>query len=471
MCYNIPSSNLLLGGFFLSDLTMQRSRKFALIFIDLFLIIISYIIAFHIRYENVDSRNWDAFMSLFPWILLIAIFFITMYELYFLDSRNKWDIIRKVIIASTLMMLLTIAASFLFREFALPRSVILIAYIIINICLISWKLMFVMLFTKQSGIVLIIGDNQEHQKIIHQMETQFGKKTLVKYISSYESIDLIINELKYVDYVMMGSKIPIKLKSEIIYHSIKLGKVVYVLPDLYELLLSQSVITTIDDSMVMAVKPFGLSWSQQVVKRFYDIMISLIALILLSPVLLIVSILIKLEDSKGSIFYKQERLGKYNKEFVIIKFRSMIEGAENLTGPVLAGENDSRITKIGKFIRKTRIDELPQLLNVLKGDMSIVGPRPEREFFTKQFEKDIMSYSYRVTVKPGITGYAQIMGKYTTSVEDKLRFDLFYIRNYSFLLDILIQFRTINVLFDKTKAQGKIANKRVEPKRNRPLNL
>ncbi|WP_346235359.1 sugar transferase [Lysinibacillus telephonicus] len=454
----------------MSNVVNQRSRKFTLIIIDLCLIIIAYIFAFHIRYDNIHPRNWDAFISLLPWILLIGLFFITMYELYSLDQKSKWDVIRKVIVSSTLMMFLTMAASFLFREFALPRSVILISYIIINIFLISWKLVFIILLSRKLGTVLVIGDNQEHQKIARQIDTQFGKKTIVKFISSKELEERILHELQFVDYVMMGSKISNDLKAKIIYDSIKNGKIVYVVPDLYELLLSQAVITSIDDSMVMAVKPFGLSWSQQVAKRLYDIVISLVGLVILSPLFLLVGLIIKMEDPKGSVFYKQPRLGKYNKEFIIYKFRSMVEGAEKITGPVLAGENDPRITKTGHFIRKTRIDELPQLLNVLKGDMSIVGPRPEREFFTKQFEKDLSSYVYRSTVKPGITGYAQIMGKYTTSVDDKLRFDLFYIRNYSFVLDMIIQFRTIIVLFDKTKSEGRVESEKLEPKNDRSLN-
>ncbi|RTQ93162.1 sugar transferase [Lysinibacillus telephonicus] len=454
----------------MSNVINQRSRKFTLIFIDLCLIIIAYILAFQLRYDNIQPRNWDAFISLSPWILLIGLFFITMYELYSLDQKSKWDVIRKVIVSSTLMMFLTMAASFLFREFALPRSVILISYVIINILLISWKLLFIIILSGKLGTILVISDSQERQKIAHQIDTQFGKRTIVKYISSNEIVESILYEIQFVDYVMMGSKISSDLKSKIIYDSIKNGKIVYVIPDLYELLLSQAAITSIDDTMVMAVKPFGLSWSQQVVKRLYDTIISFIGLIILSPLFLLIGLIIKIEDPKGSVFYKQTRLGKYNKEFTIYKFRSMVEGAEKLTGPVLAGENDPRITKIGNFIRRTRIDELPQLLNVLKGDMSIVGPRPEREFFTKQFEKDISSYVYRNTVKPGITGYAQIMGKYTTSVDDKLRFDLFYIRNYSFVLDMIIQFRTIIVLFDKTKSEGKVESEKLEPKKDRSLN-
>ncbi|MCD8509548.1 MAG: sugar transferase [Bacillus sp. (in: Bacteria)] len=135
-----------------------------------------------------------------------------------------------------------------------------------------------------------------------------------------------------------------------------------------------------------------------------------------------------------------------------------MKGQKKLTGPVLATENDARITKVGKFMRATRIDELPQLFNVIKGDMSLVGPRPEREFFTKQITKEHYSYAHRNTVQPGITGYAQIMGKYSTDVVDKLRFDLYYIRNYSFWLDIVILLKTFVVILDKSKAEGTEVN-------------
>ncbi|WP_322788744.1 sugar transferase [Ureibacillus thermosphaericus] len=412
-----------------------------------------------------DPQNWNAFISLLPWILLIGLVFIVMYELYIFDTKSNWDIIRSIVIASTLMLFFTMAASFLFREFALPRSVILIAYILMNILLISWKILYNIIFSKSIGTILFIGSEEEEDKITNQILNQYGKKVHVKFICSSEPINQILKHLQFVDSIMIGSGIENEKKLKVIYHSVEKGKPVYVIPNLYDLLLAHSVNTTIDDTMVMAMKPLGLSMGQQAVKRLYDIVASFIALVLLSPLFIIFALLIKLEDPKGSIFYKQERLGKDNKEFIIYKFRSMVEGAEKMTGPVLAGKNDPRITKVGRFMRKTRVDELPQLLNVLKGDMSIVGPRPEREYFAKQFEKELNHYFYRNIVKPGITGYAQIMGKYTTSVDDKLRFDLFYIRNYSFILDIIIQFKTIIVLFDKTKAEGKKERKeRIETK-------
>ncbi|MER2108131.1 MAG: sugar transferase [Solibacillus sp.] len=439
----------------MSDIRSIRTRKFTIIFVDLFLVFIAYIIAFHVRYDTILMENWSAFLALVPWILLIALFCIMMYELYLVDRKSKWDIIRNVFVALTLMMFFTMAASFLFREFALPRSVILISYIIGNVLLVGWKFLIYAIFSTKSNVVLFVGDHDEQEKITHQMGQQFGKRTAIQHADRDESLSVIFEKMAVADYVVLGAKTASDTKSKVIYEAIKNGKIVYVIPDFYDVLLSQSIITTIDDTMVMGVKPFGLSISQQITKRLYDIVVSLIALIVLLPLFVCIMLLMKVKEPGGSIFYKQARLGQHNREFTIYKFRSMIEGAEKLTGPVLAGQDDPRITKFGHFMRKTRIDELPQLFNVLKGDMSIVGPRPEREFFIKQFEKEHSSYKYRSTVKPGITGYAQIMGKYTTSVEDKLRFDLFYIRNYSFVLDMIIQFRTVIVLLDKTKSEGK----------------
>lgn len=437
----------------MGDIKSTRTRKFLIILVDLLLIFLAYIITFQIRFENINEANWNAFVSLIPWILLISLFFIMMYELYLIDRKNKWDITRNVLVATTLMMILTMAASFLFREFALPRSVIVLAFIAENGLLILWKFFIFTITTKSSNTVLFIGEDEEQEKISRQMDIQFGERASIKHADIDENLESIFLKIANADYVILGAKLSSELKSKIIYESIKNGKVVYVVPNFYDLLLSQSVITTIDDTMMMGVRPFGLSVTQRLIKRTYDIGVSLCALIVLVPLFIVIIIIMMIKEPKGSIFYKQARLGQYNKEFTIYKFRSMVEGAEKLTGPILAGQNDPRITKFGYFIRKTRIDELPQFLNVLKGDMSIVGPRPEREFFIKQFEQQHDSYTYRSTVKPGITGYAQIMGKYSTTVEDKLRFDLFYIRNYSFALDLIIQFRTVIVMLDKTKTE------------------
>ena len=194
-------------------------------------------------------------------------------------------------------------------------------------------------------------------------------------------------------------------------------------------------------------KPKLTMWT----KRMIGFSFSLVGLILLSPLILVISILIKI-DSRGPVFYKQDRTGEHRKVFRLIKFRSMVENAET-NGPVWAEKNDSRVTRVGKWMRKWRLDEIPQMFNVLKGDMSFVGPRPERPFFVEQLRKEIPFYDQRFYVKPGITGWAQIKYRYGASKDDaleKLKYDLYYIKNFSSLFDMIIIFETVKVvLFGK----------------------
>jgi sugar transferase (PEP-CTERM system associated) len=220
----------------------------------------------------------------------------------------------------------------------------------------------------------------------------------------------------------------------------------------YEMLSGKLIVKQVHPSWFIFSEGFQKSPLRFLGKRIADVTLSFIMLVALSPLILITAILIKL-DSKGPVFFSQERLGRNKKEYSVIKFRSMIFDAEDECGPVWAQDNDNRITRIGRVIRKFRIDEVPQLWNVLKGEMSFVGPRPEREFFTKELEKKIPYYGVRFTVKPGITGWAQVCYTYGASVEDaieKLNYELFYIKNMSPWMDLLIILRTIKiVLFGK----------------------
>ncbi|MBT3177859.1 MAG: TIGR03013 family PEP-CTERM/XrtA system glycosyltransferase [Desulfobacula sp.] len=227
----------------------------------------------------------------------------------------------------------------------------------------------------------------------------------------------------------------------------------------YEMLTGKVLVTKIKPSWLIFSEGFRKSKLTNMVKRIEDIFISLIMLILLSPILLIISILIKME-SKGRILFSQDRVGQKKKEFQMHKFRSMVEDAEKLSGPVWAQNHDPRITKVGKIIRRFRIDELPQLWDVLTGKMSMVGPRPERKHFTDELEKKIPFYSERFILKPGITGWAQISYRYGANMDDaieKLNYDLFYIKNVSILMDAIILLRTAKtVLFSNPDGHFKI---------------
>ena len=195
---------------------------------------------------------------------------------------------------------------------------------------------------------------------------------------------------------------------------------------------------SIDTSIVKESKIFDLY------QRILDIVVSLVGLIVGIPLMIIFGILIKIED-KGPVTYKQERLGKYGKRFYVYKLRSMRTDAEKY-GAQWADKDDPRITKVGKFIRKTRIDEIPQLFNILKGDMSLIGPRPERPSFTIEFNDEIPGFINRLAVKPGLTGWAQVNGGYDITPKEKLKADMYYIENRSFLMDMKILFKTVRVV-------------------------
>ncbi|MBI1937120.1 MAG: sugar transferase [Ignavibacteriales bacterium] len=225
-----------------------------------------------------------------------------------------------------------------------------------------------------------------------------------------------------------------------------------IVPDLYDIISGQARTMQIYGMPLIDVMPELMPEWEKKLKRLMDISLSFILLAVTLPVTLLTAIAIKL-DSRGPVFYRQERMGMSGKIFKIVKFRTMVADAEKHTGPVWSSKGDPRITHIGALIRKVRIDEIPQVFNVFKGDMSFVGPRPERPFFVEQLSQEIPLYKRRLKVRPGITGWAQVKHKYDESVEDvktKLRYDLFYIENMSLRMDFKIIFRTIFVvLFGK----------------------
>ena len=218
----------------------------------------------------------------------------------------------------------------------------------------------------------------------------------------------------------------------------------------YEMLTGKFMVEQINPSWLIFSEGFRKSWLKRVLKRTTDLVLSLILLVLLGPILILVAILIKL-DSKGPVFFSQERVGENRRPYMVHKFRSMVQDAEKECGPVWAQADDCRVTRVGYFIRKWRIDELPQLFNVIKGEMSFVGPRPEREFFVKELEMAIPYYGERFSAKPGVTGWAQVSYPYGASVEDakeKLNYDLFYIKNMSIFMDLMVIMKTVKtVLF------------------------
>ena len=242
-------------------------------------------------------------------------------------------------------------------------------------------------------------------------------------------------------------------KGSIVRRGSRLRKDILLIPGTIELFMLGARLLNADDLLVALLTPPGLNRGQRIEKRAVDIAGSLILLVIAGPMMAAVALLIRL-TSPGKVIFSQQRVGRDGIEFRLYKFRTMISDAERQTGPVLATADDPRITKVGAFLRATRLDEFPQLFNVLRGDMSLVGPRPERGHFVREFRERIPGYEFRLSVKPGVTGPAQVCGGYSTTPERKLRFDLMYVNDYSFLKDVNILFRTFGVLLHVVQAKG-----------------
>ena len=233
----------------------------------------------------------------------------------------------------------------------------------------------------------------------------------------------------------------------------EMNKDLFIVPKMIDVGKTNARIARFDDVLTLYMPQISLTKLELSLKRILDIILSAIGLLVAIIPMAIIAVAIKL-TSPGPVFYKQLRLTQNKKEFYIYKFRTMIPDAEKLSGPKFAEKDDPRITKIGKILRSCRLDELPQIINILKGDMSIVGPRPERPVFVEQFEKEISDYDYRFEVKAGLTSLSHVYGRYSTYIHDRTYYDLFYITHYSLLLDLKIILLTTKTMFLKSAAEG-----------------
>lgn len=299
-------------------------------------------------------------------------------------------------------------------------------------------------------LLQINGDYTNHLK--KKISNRSDKYIVQEEISIHADEKEIFAKMGQYDAVLLND-IPNESRKKLLKYCFEKDIPVYYTPKIQDILVKSSDEITLFDSPLFLSKNIGLNFEQAFVKRAMDIVVSLLALVLLSPLLLIVAVSIKLEDG-GAVFYKQKRCTCGGKEFWIYKFRSMKEDAEKDGKPRPATENDDRITRVGNIIRRVRIDELPQLINILKGEMALVGPRPERVEHVKSYTEDVPEFAYRLKVKGGLTGYAQVYGRYNTTAYDKLKMDLLYVANYSLFLDFQILLETVKILFSKESTEG-----------------
>lgn len=435
--------------------SLNNLYELLLTIVDVILVVssiyLSYIIEFHRLYP--PKHNFDPFIKMIPFIIIIYLIFMYTYGLSDLIKQSVGEIVYSVFLTIILLSIFTMAMTFFFRGLGYPRGVVVYSSVIQVVLLSMWKTLIWKVKRNLYGKkdVIIIGDsNVEHvaKKIIMKQSDLYN----IKYIcgSSYKDVDKLISE---VEIVILCDDVTSELKDYILDKCLVEQKSVLIVPTMSDFALFGSKLNKIDDLPLLMAKPLCLTGEEKAIKRLLDVVLAVVGTIIGSPIMGIVALAIKLSDG-GNVLYTQERVTEGGRNFKVFKFRSMKMNAEKSSGPMLSTDKDARITSVGRIIRATRLDELPQLFNILKGDMSIVGPRPERPFYVDKFEKEIHDYKYRTAVKAGLTGFAQVYGKYNTTPEDKARYDIIYIKNYSVLLDIKLIFQTIKIIFMKESTEG-----------------
>ena len=300
-------------------------------------------------------------------------------------------------------------------------------------------------------LLVIYGDRDPGDDLIHKMNSRKDKYDISGKVHSSVGEREIHKLMRNYDGVIIWD-LPSMERNRYLKYCFAHSICCYVSPKISDIILMGSDRIHLFDTPLLMSRNMGLSIDQRAAKRVMDMVISGIGIVITSPIMLIIALAVKLYD-RGPVFYFQERLTVGGRSFMICKFRSMCVDSEK-NGARLASKHDSRITPVGKVLRNLHLDELPQLFNVFKGDMSLVGPRPERKTIMREYEKELPEFYYRLKVKAGLTGYAQVYGKYNTTPYDKLKLDLFYIENYSFLLDIKLIFMTVKIFFQKEVSEG-----------------
>lgn len=349
---------------------------------------------------------------------VVTYFQITLINRWFL---NPWRMIEMTGVQIVIIIIWTIGSRYIYSRIYQPR-----------------KLLVIYGDRDPGDLIHKMGSRRDKYKITGKVHINTGEKEIYRMMKDYDGV--IIWDL------------PSNIRNQYLKHCFAHSIRCYCSPKISDIILTGSERIHLFDTPLLVSKNMGLSVEQRVAKRLLDIVVSGIGIIVSSPLMLIIAVLVKAYDG-GPVFYYQDRLTIKGTPFKICKFRSMCVDSEK-NGARLASKNDSRITPVGKVLRNLHLDELPQLFNVFKGEMSLVGPRPERKSIMKEYQKELPEFYYRLKVKAGLTGYAQVYGKYNTTPYDKLKLDLYYIENYSFLLDVKLLFMTVKIFFQKEVSEG-----------------
>jgi len=449
---------------------MSRSRFLALsVFLDAIFVFGGYVLALLLWLGGLPAYNYQAFLALSPFIVVAYLMAGWAYGLYDPERADTaWALTRSTVAATFLGTVLTLAFAYLGGPLtrALPRPTPLISLVLVTILLVGWRLVFLRFGNVRwpEQRVLIVGMGAVSVELADELVRRSKWGWRVTGLIDPAADDTALSCTEMGGYPVLGRASDIARLAHdhdanriIVVSPVALRELVEslvladdvrvrvdVVPELYEIFIG-TVDAIIGDVPLMQITRSTVPAYYAAAKRIIDLVASVIIAILVSPVLLIAAAAAVATDGFPVVF-SQERSGKYLKPFRVHKLRTMIKDAEKHSGAVLAEEDDPRVTRVGRFLRQTRIDELPQLFNIIKGEMSFIGPRPERPFFVEQFCEEIPGYRERFNVKPGVTGLAQVSGGYATTPERKLKYDLIYMYHQNLAMDAQIVAETLRVV-------------------------
>lgn len=388
--------------------------------------------------------NW----LLFGLYIVILWVFSKIYKGLKVGTLKTIDLIVSQVLATLCTNIVAYLQISLIARHMLEISPLLLCMLIQTVIIIIWAVISGVIMRNlypAKNVVMLYGNEHPAMLLAEKMGHRSDKYLVSEMINVSKGLDYITSRLEEFDAVVICDT-PNDIRNDILKYCFKHSIRSYLVPKISDIIIRGSDNNELFDTPLLTAKNEGLGIEKRAVKRISDIIMSSIGIIIASPFMLITAIAIKLYDG-GPVLYKQVRYTRDKREFKLLKFRSMVLNAESDGVARLASEKDKRITPVGRVIRKIRFDELPQLFNIFKGDMSVVGPRPERPEIHAQYEKAMPEFSFRLKVKAGLTGNAQVVGKYNTTPYDKLKLDLMYIEKYSIAQDILIILKTIKIIF------------------------
>ncbi|MGA1870000.1 MAG: sugar transferase [bacterium] len=465
----------------MTDIQKRKENKFYSFIIDTIMVNGAIGIAYFFHYRTyrgpVFFSNFYEYFGLFAlWYTIVRISSLFFFGLYDKDKElNSYAIVDKIVKSTTLSSLVIFALihlirSYYFYDIGISRLVIFYEWSANIFLLLGWRLLYYsyrrqfVLIKKAARDTIVIGINEEIGHFLKMMKDMpYSHWNILGYITDQgqekQYLDLknlgvvdnfleIFNQYSIEHIILCDKNLSLSKLYNIVNQSNALGIRVFITPHLYEVFNGRLKIRQMEEVALFELIAEPISGFNLFMKRAFDIVISLIAIVVALPVMIIIAIAIKL-TSQGPIFFKQIRIGKDNKPFMLYKFRSMINGAEQESGPTWYATSDKQVTSIGRFLRRTSLDELPQLFVVLMGNLSIVGPRPERPHYVYKY-KDLQGL--RLSIVPGITGLAQINGRNDLDLGRKLMYDFYYINNYSIYLDIAIICKTFWIILSRKGA-------------------